>query len=246
MQKKKTKLKKNNRIYFGSKVQEAIIRYNQTTDPREKSRIYEEHINYAFNKLVENIIRRYKFNHTDCDSYEDFKHEVVLFLNQKIPNYSEENGRAYSFFTVVARNYCIYRAKKNYKIQKNKISTPVGEIIPKQDSALSCDADEDGAEIVDLSTEAFVEQFLSYWTDNVETIFTKRQDRWIVGAILTLFERKDSIQIFNKKAVYLYIKEMHNVSTPQITRVLKAFKEKYITMYKEFSECGFIDFDKKY
>ncbi len=73
----KPKSKKN--MYFTQGTEDAIVRYNNSDDPVIRNRIYNDHIAYPFDKLVENIIHTFKFYYFDVSS-EDVKHEVVSFL----------------------------------------------------------------------------------------------------------------------------------------------------------------------
>lgn len=231
-------MKKNKKEYFGPDVDEAIIEYNSTVDPTIRGKIYEDRIEYAVNKLVENVIRSYKFYYMDSESYEDFKHSVVIFLLEKFPNYTRDKGKGFSFFTVVARNYCILKTRKNYKRLINR--TEISDISDRGTSALSYDLDESKLETADMTLERFLSQFIEYWDSNLEYIYTRPQDQQIVAAIIQLLQHKDRIDLFNKKAIYLYIKEMYNVSTPQITRVVKNFKSKYKCMQQDFIKNGSI------
>ena len=54
------KRRKKSKMYFGTPVQEAIIRYNASSNPAVKNRIYAEHIDAAFNKLAENLIHTFQ------------------------------------------------------------------------------------------------------------------------------------------------------------------------------------------
>ena len=84
----KRKRKKKSKIYFGTPVQNAIIRYNNNDNPVIKNRIYKEHIAAAFNKLAENLIHTFKFYYFDYP-IEEVKHEVVAFLVMQMPNHRE-------------------------------------------------------------------------------------------------------------------------------------------------------------
>lgn len=229
-------MRKNKKEYFGPDVDEAIIEYNITEDPVLRGRIFEEKIEYAINKLAENVIRSYKFYYMDSESYEDFKHSVVIFLLEKFPNYTRDKGKGFSFFTVVARNYCILKTRKNYKRLVNRME--LADVEDRGNSALSYDFDEDQLEDQEMSVQRFISQFVAYWDEHLEYIYTRPQDQQIVAAIIQLLQHKDKIDLFNKKAIYLYIKEMYNVSTPQITRVVKNFKSKYKCMQEDYFKNG--------
>ena len=55
----------------------------------------------------------------------------------------------------------------------------------------------------------------------------KENDQKVYQAIMILFESKEDIEIFNKKAIYLYLREITNLNTKQIVNSLKKFRRKY-------------------
>ena len=114
MPKKKAKRK----VYFGKEVQDAIIRYNaldNVTQQAERNKIYGEEIHKAFDKLAENIINTFKFTYFDY-GFEDIKHETVAFMVMNIHKYDHTKGsKAFSYFSVVAKNYLILHNNNNYK-----------------------------------------------------------------------------------------------------------------------------------
>jgi len=76
--------KKQKKQYFTQETEDAIIRYNGSSDFDERSRIYEREIHYAFFKLTQNIIHTFKFYYTDVEDIEDLQHELMEFLLTKI------------------------------------------------------------------------------------------------------------------------------------------------------------------
>ena len=83
----KKKRRKKSKMYFGTPVQDAIIRYNESSNPVIKNRIYEEHIHAAFCKMAENLIHTFKFYYFDYP-VEEVKHEVVSFMVMQLPKYT--------------------------------------------------------------------------------------------------------------------------------------------------------------
>jgi hypothetical protein len=92
--------KPKNKQYFTKDTENAILLYNQLENDYERNKLYDAEIKYPFDKLVENIIHTFKFYHFDVP-YEDVKHEVVAFLNEKIHKYTDPNkGKAFSYFSI--------------------------------------------------------------------------------------------------------------------------------------------------
>ena len=72
------------------------------------------------------------------------------------------------------------------------------------------------------------------------TMFKKDKDRRVCDAINILFKRRENLEIFNKKALYIYIREMTQVDTPVITKVTKKLKILYKKLYEEYIEKGYV------
>ena len=235
---KKTRKPKTKRMYFGPEVDLAIIRYNACDCSIERSKIYQREIRAAFEKLVENIIHTFKFYYTDGQTIQQVQHEVVSFLVEKLPKFKQDNGKAFSYFSIVAKNYCILKNKNNYKKltshDRIDLSSEINlEYIP------------DDTEREDNLSD-FVDRFVNYWDENLEATFTKRNDKVLAGAIVTLFEKREKIELFNKKALYIYIREMSDANTQQITKMVKVMRDKYKSMYMDYLQLGTIPKNKTY
>ncbi len=217
-------------MYFGPEVDESIIKYNQSEDASERSRIYEKEIKYAMDKLVENTIHTYKFYYTDNQDLSTIQHEAVTFLIEKLPNFTKDKGKAFSYYSIVAKNYFILQNEKNFKklTQHDKIDNYADS------SKISVSQSDD------INMISFINEFVDYWDANLDYCYDKRVDRSIAAAVIELFRRRETLEIFNKKALYIYIREMTDASTQQITRVVKSLKDKYRRMYEDYDRLGFI------
>jgi hypothetical protein len=88
---------------------------------------------------------------------------------------------------------------------------------------------------------SFLKQFIKYIDNNLFLLFPKQRDAQIADAVVELFRKSENIDIFNKKALYIYIKEITDTTTPQITKIIKRLKTIYIKKYNEFYKHGDID-----
>ena len=86
----------------------------------------------------------------------------------------------------------------------------------------------------------FIDYFTEYIDKHMFTMFKKDKDRKVADAINILFKRRENLEIFNKKALYIYIREMTEVETPVITKVTKALKKVYKKLYTEYAETGYV------
>jgi len=166
------------------------------------------------------------------------QHEVVSFLVEKLPKFKAPNGKAFSYFSIVAKNYCILRNKNNYK----KL-TSHNRIDVLKDSELEHIPDEQDLE---HNTSDFIDKFVLYWDNHLDATFTKKGDKVLAAAVIELFRKRERIELFNKKALYIYIREMSNASTQQITKMVKTMKDKYTSMYMDYLHHGYILKNKKY
>jgi hypothetical protein len=93
-----------------------------------------------------------------------------------------------------------------------------------------------------INLSEFLEQYIRYIDKNIFKIFPKPQDAKVADAILELFRKRETLEIFNKKALYIYIREMTDVSTPHITKITKKLDTLRIKLYNEYYRNGFIRF----
>lgn len=225
--------RKKSKIYFGTPAQDAIVEYNNCDDPEIKSKIYEERIKYPFEKLAENVLNTFKFSYFD-DSKDDIKKEVVSVLLEKIHMYQADKGRAFSYFTKIARNYLILENNSNYSRWKK---TSLLSAMPEGwDAENNFYRDELASELSE-----FRELMIRYWDINLNKIFRKKRDLQIANAVVELFRRIDSIENFNKKHLYLLIREMTDCKTHYITKIVKVMKEHYRNLINEYLDTGTIN-----
>ena len=224
--------KKNKRMYFDQDVQDAVVRYIEEVNPRIRNKIYGEEIAYAFDKLCENIINTFKFSYFDA-TFEDVKQEVVSFLVLNIHKYDHTKGyKAFSYFSVVAKNYLILVNNSNYKKMKMHHDMDATSII-KELSKKSSDDDS-----FDNYLDDFIKELISYFESNIPKIFKKKRDISIAYSILELLVRRSEIDNFNKKSLYVLIREMTGVDTVYITKIINEMKKHYKRMANEFSSTG--------
>jgi hypothetical protein len=226
--KRKPKTKNN---YFTSETEEAILEYRNTPNQAKRNKIYNERIHYGFYKLVENIIHTFKFYYTEVDNIEDLKYEVISFLLQKLDLYDQSKGKAYSYFGTIAKRYLIIYNQKNYKKLVSKAD--IGD--QSDDNALvnSIIVKEPEPELDKLD---IVELFIKHVDDNLLDLFDKTEEMKVADAILEIFKKRENIDIFNKKAVFIYVKEMTDCQSNTITKVIKKLKVIYKTILDNYLE----------
>jgi DNA-directed RNA polymerase specialized sigma subunit len=254
---RKKKSQKQGRVYFTKETEAAIVQYNRSSNKEERSELYQNHIHWPFYKLTENIIHTFKFYYTDgVENLEDLQHEIMVFLLSKIHLFNPENGaKAYSYFGTIVKRWLIVYNQKNYGKKINNISiqdlnqysqldtSDPSFIVPKNREAdietvieneefSNKNLNENKNYKYEDRLSLFIDQYVEYITDRIYVLFPKGNDASIADAILELFRKRDNIDVFNKKALYIYIREMVDVKTPKITKIANKlydiFREKYL------------------
>ena len=231
---KKITKKKKRKVYFGQEVQDAVVDYNSSTNDDERNQIYGTRIHAAFDKLAENIINTFKFTYFDY-GFEDIKHEVVAFMVMNMHKYDHTKGsKAFSYFSVVAKNYLILHNNNNYKKLKSHVDM----------SSLDTEKKSDIANRHDI--KQFTNEMIQYFEKNLPYIFKKQRDLNVAYSIIELMKKIDDIENFNKKSLYILIREMTDVNTSHITSVVNTLKKHYKKIFNEYFKTGNIIIDKKF
>ena len=252
-------MRKKGKRYFTQETEDAIVLYNNTEDLAVKSQIYEKNIHQPFLKLTENIIHTFKFYHTEVDDLFHLQHEVIVFLLSKIHLYDQSRGtRAFSYFQTIVKRYLINKNKEIYKKKIESISINSGnnsfeeknqnqnskKLLPHQfvvNEEKQIETDElKGANNHDRLAY-FMDLYVEYCTHNLERLFRNETDIKIADAILELFRKRESLDIFNKKALYIYIREIIDARAPKITKVSNQLHTVFKSKYEFFNENGYFE-----
>lgn len=241
---------KKNKNYFTHDTELAIIKYVSTQDYAERNKIYREEIHYALYKLTQNLIHTFKFYYTEETNLEDLQHEVITFLLTKLDRFDPSNGaKAYSYFGTVAKRYLIASNQKNYKKRMELLSLDILNAEQEDGEVVYGDIVDPTAPRPDVETyhpvdeiSEFLDLYVEYCTDNIYELFPKDEDAQIADAILELFRKREFITIFNKKALYIYIREIVDIKTPRITKVANELGDLYKKHYAFYLENGYANF----
>tara|TARA_R100000008_G_C3582445_1_gene169544 strand:- start:214 stop:816 length:603 start_codon:yes stop_codon:yes gene_type:complete len=197
---------------------------------RERTDLYVKWIEPAFSEMVDKIVFTYKFtNLPNCDALRD---ECKIWLMTILDKYDQSKGsKAFSYFSVITKNWFIHKVKRQQKRNKREVDY---ENVSKrfEEEFLSTD----DSYLTQREEQEFWNSFyeeLKSW----DTSLMKENDLKVYKAINILFESKDDIDIFNKKAIYLYLREITGLNTKQIVNSLKKFRKKYIN-FKQGWENG--------
>jgi hypothetical protein len=225
--------RKSKRLYFTEDTELAIVEYLASEDQVLRNKIYNERIHYSFYKLAENLIHTFKFYYTEVDDLEDLKHEVITFLLEKLHYFKVGKGKAFSYFSIVGKNYLILYNNKNYAKKKGKAD--LIEVDTDDNILNEFDRDEVRNEKVE-----FLDLYIKYMDKRIYKMFKKESEIKVADAVLTIFKNRENLEIFNKKAIYIFIREITKEETPIITKVVKKMRTVFNKCYAEYLETGYI------
>jgi len=220
MTKKRKRRRRTKRHYFTQVHEDAIVRYSNSEDLKVRTELYVQFIQPAFNEMVDKIIFTYKF--TNLPNIVQLRDECKVWLTMILDKYDPNKGsKAFSYFSVITKNWFIHKVKKNAKQSKREVDF---EDIP-----------------ADLETKYLVvydkyeskreqeEFWLHLWReiDSWDTDKLKPNDQKVLEAVRILLNNSQDIEIFNKKAIYLYMREITGLNTKQIVNSLNKMRAKY-------------------
>jgi len=74
------------------------------------------------------------------------------------------------------------------------------------------------------------------WIDAEGNPVELTNDLRVLHAIKNILENPDDVEILNKKAIFLYLRELTGLNTKQIATSLKKYREKYRNFKKKWDE----------
>ena len=226
--------KKKTNVYFTKITDLAISAYNQIEDNQVKrEKIYRRFIYPAFMKMAENLINKVKPTYIDS-SFVDLQTDLVTYLTERLNKFNPESGKAYSYYTRTSFNYLIAENQKAYS--KLKADTLELDIDEQRNIVTEIHNDE-----MRETLKYFMDAYIEYCYENLNYIFTNGTDIHVADSILHIFETRENIEDFNKKALYIFIRERTGLETSNITKVIKTLKQIYIDKFLEYEQSNFVN-----
>ena len=145
-------------------------------------------------------------------------------------------AKAYSYFGTIVKRWLILYNTKNYNKKIKKV--PV-EILTGENSTHTY---KPGDESIKSDLDKYVDIFVAHVSENIFELFPKKNDAQIADAILELFRKRETLDVFNKKALYIYIREMVDVKTPKITKIADKLHDIFKQQYIFYLENGYARF----
>lgn len=225
--------KHNPKLYFNAATQDAIVNFQNSTSKKDRDKLFVEEILPAFDKLVENLINIYKFVGMHS-TYDELKNDCVDFLFETINKFDADRGtNAFSYFNVVAKNWLISKTKQ--KLQKMKRSVSLDD----PNSTLSTHEINIIEEHSSLPTQDLLLDSMGSIERTIEMLYQIRSkvktenELTCINSVITVFENIDEIDLVNKRAILLYMRELSGLSPKQLATAIQTIKKYYRKLKSE-------------
>jgi hypothetical protein len=224
--KRKTRRRKSKNMYFHAGTQAAIVKFQQSDSEDEKSKLYQSEILPAFDKLAENLIFMHGFNKT-FDSFEMLKNDCVSFLYETLYKWDPERGKkAFSYFNVVARNWLIIKSKKKTKNNRRHVSMDDQDSLSSsQKSMIENHNVVPGADEILLEKER-IEDIVKLLKE-IKTRITNENEMLCIDAIIKIFSHVDELEFLNKRAIFVYIRDLSSLNPKQLSVAMSQIRKHY-------------------
>lgn len=218
--------KPNPKMYFNGGTQEAIVKYQSEPSKKVRDKLYVEEILPAFKKLVENLINIHKFAGMH-DTYEELKNDCINFLFETIHKFDASRGtNAFSYFNVVAKNWLIIRTKQKTQRTKKSVSLDDPSSLTTHESLLIEEYNMLPAQDMPFDATNSLESTVNLLYD-IRCKVKTENELTCINAIITIFENMDDIDLLNKSAILLYMRELSGLSPKQLTIAMQSIKRRY-------------------
>jgi len=218
-------------MYFTKIHEEAIIEYAKSDDNVVKTKLYSSLIQPAFSELVDKIVYTYKFNNLPNIDYlkDDCKVWLTTILNKYDPN---RGSKAFSYFSVITKNWFIHKVKKNAQAARREIN--IDDAMRSTNQTF----------IVEKNRYEITREKAEFWNalltfvktlEKNNSVIKNDNDRKVINSIEYMLENMEKIEILNKKAIYLYLREMTGLTTKQLAPTLRKIKIEYKCFITEWN-----------
>lgn len=216
-------------LYFGPEVDVKICEYIRETDPAVKNAIFEQGIRPALVKLIDSQMYLYGFY--KIDDPDTLRNEALSNLYEILPKFDPSKGKkAFSYFNVVAKNWFFWRIREKNRRMKQQSENFYGidHDVVKSNPSMLLASHED--EIIEK--EFWIELFRNI--DRWRPLLKKKHEVQILDAITFLLQNPNLVSIYNRKAVFLYIREMTGLTVKQVNHSMNRLKDLYVSFRDRF------------
>ena len=211
---------KNSKKYFTKVHEDAIIEYNNSTDYERREELYRTLIEPPLSEMVDKIVFTYRF--TTLPNIDTLREDCKVWLTTVLDKFKPEKGsKAFSYFSVITKNWFIQKVKKNKRSRQREVEfQDLSKELEMKYVAVEMDYDEQREK----------EEFWAHLWNEIEgwdKMKLRENEKKVLEAIKIILSSPDDIEIFNKKAIYLYIREITGLNTKQIVNCLNKMRNRY-------------------
>jgi len=218
--------KGKSKLYFTADTQVAIEKFQSAETQEERDLLYTKDIMPAFDKLAENLILIYGFAKGRHD-FGSLKNDCVTFLYETLYKFDGSRGtKAFSYFNVVGKNWLILNTRKRKKVQDNAYSIHDLESFNAVDRhAIMHYKVSESPDDMMISAErrAEIQQILKMLRSKV----VNTNDVACIEAVLVVFDKIDELDLLNKRAIYVYIREISGLNSKQLSTSMSTIRRLY-------------------
>ena len=216
-------------MYFTAEHEQAILDFCNSTDHAEKEQLYINWIQPAFNQMVDKIVFSYKF--TNLPNIDELRMECKVWLTTILDKYDPNRGsKAFSYFSVITKNWFIHKVKKNTKRLQREV--------PYENAELELEST-----FIDPGDQYYQERVSKEFWQNLwgeieswEVDYEKEGEKKVYEAVKIILSSVDEIEIFNKKAIYLYLRELTGMNTKQVVTHLNKMRSRYKDFKRDWDD----------
>ena len=212
--------KKPSKKYFTKVQEDAILKYCASESHEEKKILYQDYIQPAFNEMVDKIVYTYKF--TSLPNIDELKDECKVWLTTILEKFDPNKGsKAFSYFSVITKNWFIHKVKKHASARRREIE--YGDVSKHTEQQYLT------VHNTYLKDREKSEFWVALWSEINDwgEMPMKPQEQRVYEAVRILLSNPEDIEIFNKKAIYLYLRELTGLNTKQVVNNLNKLRIKY-------------------
>lgn len=218
-------------MYFTKETGESIVRYCESECPESRKEIYEKEILPSFDKLAENLIFVYGFKSPYATS-EELKVDCVSFMFETLHKWDPSRGtKAFSYFNVVAKNWFIINTRKHLKRRNRHLS-----IDDPNGMTASQKSDFEDFDYVPPADEIMIKnqskKEIMNLLEDMRVKMTNENELKCLHAIETLFSSIEELELLNKRAVLLYIREISGLDKKHLSKAMSVIRRHYRSMSK--------------
>ena len=213
--------------YWGEIQESAIIEFNTDSNTHTKHKVYNEVILPAFLKLIENIYYTYNFNKILFD-YQQTQHEAMAHLYEKLSRFDPTSGaKSFSYFGTIVKNWMIQQsnaAKKQVFVDNENADTIVFD--------KSMEFYQDNEKIKD--DNAFIVGMIEHFDELINMSEFNKDDISVLEIINDILKNYQKFNIYNKKQLYVYVREATDLPSRKITKSIKKIKKTYMVLRDDY------------